>query len=78
MHFYLVINVSYYTFQLIDHLFDAGETGLDLIAFNIQRSRDHGLPGYVEYRSKCQLGEVKSFGQLSSNIEADVSIYLCD
>ena len=59
-------------FQLMDHLFDDNKHGLDLMAFNIQRSRDHGLPGYIEYRKKCKVGRAKNFEQLSSNIRDDV------
>ena len=61
-------------FQLIDHLFDDNKHGLDLMAFNIQRSRDHGLPGYVDYREKCRvgIGRAKNVEQLSSNIREDV------
>ena len=59
-------------FQLIDHLFDDNKHGLDLMAFNIQRSRDHGLPGYVEYRNKCSVKRARNFEQLSSNIREDV------
>ena len=43
----------------------------DLMAINIQRGRDHGLPGYTKYREVLGLGAVNSFDDLSDTFSAE-------
>eukprot|EP00095_Tigriopus_kingsejongensis_P000560 maker-scaffold776_size99073-snap-gene-0.17 protein:Tk00560 transcript:maker-scaffold776_size99073-snap-gene-0.17-mRNA-1 annotation:"hypothetical protein DAPPUDRAFT_312923" len=56
-----------------DHLFESGKNvgGLDLVSLNIQRGRDHGLPGYNAYRKICDVGagQAKSFEDFEDVID---------
>lgn len=58
--------LSFITFQLTNHLFEEHDThfGMDLISLNLQRGREHGLPGYNEYRKVCGLKPINSFREL--------------
>ncbi|KAK3087688.1 hypothetical protein FSP39_009192 [Pinctada imbricata] len=48
-----------------DKLFqDKDKISMDLPAVNIQRGRDHGLPGYNKWREWCNLPVAKTFSQL--------------
>ncbi|NXP22747.1 PERE peroxidase, partial [Scytalopus superciliaris] len=57
--------------ELRDRLFEQVERiGFDLAALNMQRSRDHGLPGYNSWRRFCGLSEpsgVRSLGKVLRN-----------
>ncbi|KFP80184.1 Myeloperoxidase, partial [Acanthisitta chloris] len=57
--------------ELRDRLFEQVERiGFDLPALNMQRSRDHGLPGYNSWRQFCGLSQpsgVKSLGRVLRN-----------
>lgn len=43
---------------------------MDLMALNLQRGRDHGLPSYVEYRSLCGLPELRTWRQLAGIVSS--------
>ncbi|KAG1666076.1 Chorion peroxidase [Nymphon striatum] len=40
------------------------KSGLDLASLNIQRGRDHGLPGYNEYRKYCNFEKYTSISEM--------------
>jgi len=46
-----------------------GEGGFDLASLNIQRGRDHGVPGYNDARQALGLPRVESFADISSDQE---------
>ena len=56
--------------EVTNHLFQAKNSsfGLDLVALNIQRGRDHGIPGYNSFRELCGLGRVEEFDYLKDLI----------
>ncbi|XP_078404682.1 eosinophil peroxidase-like [Cetorhinus maximus] len=53
--------------ELRQHLFElTSRLPLDLASLNLQRSRDHGLPGYNAWRRFCGLSEPKNVRQLTA------------
>jgi len=52
--------------EIVHNLFrTAGQVGMDLIAINLQRGRDHGLPGYTKWREHCGKGAARGFQDLA-------------
>ncbi|KAK7084497.1 hypothetical protein SK128_008778 [Halocaridina rubra] len=63
---------AYFTDQITNYLFKGdGKFGLDLVALNVQRGRDHGIPGYNTWRELCELPKASSFSDLAGEIEAE-------
>lgn len=56
--------------DLTEHLFTiAHAVSLDLAAMNIQRSRDHAIPGYLEWRAFCNMSIPQTFDDLRNEIK---------
>ncbi|NWU09094.1 PERM Myeloperoxidase, partial [Cephalopterus ornatus] len=52
--------------ELQSHLFEQTEVmGLDLAAMNMQRGRDHGLPGFNAWRGFCGLSQPRTVEEFS-------------
>ena len=62
------------TDEVTNHLFQAKDKsfGMDLVALNLQRGRDHGLPGYNAFRELCGSKRVKNFNGFADLIPKQI------
>ncbi|NP_001161670.1 thyroid peroxidase-like protein precursor [Saccoglossus kowalevskii] len=60
------------TDELTEHLFELSNSiALDLMSLNIQRGRDHALPGYTVWRDMCGLVAADTFDKLKNEMSDD-------
>lgn len=54
------------TQEVTNHLFKkvGYRYGMDLVSFNMQRGREFGIPGYMEFRKFCGLAGAETFEEL--------------
>lgn len=70
---------TYFNKEFTERLFERkssvgrpkGMCGLDLVSLNVQRGRDHGLPGYPEWREHCGLKKPSSFADLEGQMDVE-------
>lgn len=66
----------HYAEDLINNLYTNGHYGFDVLSMDIQRGRDHGLPGYYQFRSLCGLRNAESFQDFSDAMPLEHIILL--
>ncbi|XP_022164640.1 peroxidase-like [Myzus persicae] len=52
--------ITNYLYSHPDNMF-----GMDIVSLDIQRSRDHGIPSYTQFRKYCGLKEIKNVQDLT-------------
>lgn len=66
---------AFFSTEITNHLFQKNERqenfGLDLLAINIQRGRDHGIPSYNEFRKFCKLSSLTSWNKKPRELNQD-------
>lgn len=62
--------------QITNYLYshsDNNTFGMDIVSLDIQRSRDHGIPSYTQFRKYCGLKDIQSIQDLAQIMVKGVS-----
>jgi hypothetical protein len=60
------------TNEMTNGILTESKEGLDFVALVIQQGRDHGLPGYTEWRKGCKLEpQIDNFNDLTNVMKSD-------
>lgn len=61
------------TQEVTNHLFkkDGNRFGMDLVSFNMQRGREFGVPGYMEFRKFCGLSTADTWEEMQGTMSND-------
>jgi len=51
---------------------------MDIVSLDIQRSRDHGIPSYTQFRKYCGLKDIKNVQDLTQIMVKGVSLKKCE
>ncbi|CAF0816026.1 unnamed protein product [Brachionus calyciflorus] len=67
----------WFTDEISKHLFETHDSlgrpfHFDLVSINIQRGRDHGVPGYTVFRDFCKLQPIRTWEDLGLFVQPDV------
>lgn len=58
------------TQEVTNHLFkkDGNRFGMDLVSLNMQRGREFGVPGYMEFRRFCGLSVAETWEDMAGTM----------
>lgn len=49
---------------------------MDIVSLDIQRSRDHGIPSYTQFRKYCGLKDIQNVQDLAQIMVKGVSLHI--
>lgn len=63
---------------MTNHLYSSyyNPYGMDIFSLDIQRSRDHGIPSYTDFKIFCDLKYISNFEDLREILIDGVSLYI--